>query len=451
MKKKRGILYWLKVIVAILMIFILMYRCSKNYAIPVSADSVTLNPNQTLALYGLDITGSVRRNDNTYQDITFHYAFPLHTVGNQSLGGGFAGSTVDTVYQLADQIKSTDGIVYVAQESDWGGGLFPTWNSSTNTSEPANCNFDLKLSVDIGSYTDLDQMFAWSSGNWSYVNERYQASNFPIQQGCPWECYYQAPFSGSTLISSGISPKVASGSRFQVANGLLTRYAWDGLSAVDETQQSTFCFQRIYATTQTIGLPVNYMKVGMQTMQQVRSYSGYSGQAPTGDIWLIIFCPTIKDHVPPVTTPVVTTRPPSTYPVATFPVATMPTDVTNVPAIVINDNSITQVNQLNLIIGQLNLIYAKLCAEGQLGIDVNLGWNPDLQDGENLPYYDTVIQSQMHDIINGHTTATVPNFDTSFVKDGYDFLTANAWIAKMGALSLALSVAAWIIFRGRGG
>ena len=55
---------------------------------------MTLSPAQTVALYGTEINVRVRRSGlDESSDVTFHYAFPLKSVGNQAQGGGFTSSS----------------------------------------------------------------------------------------------------------------------------------------------------------------------------------------------------------------------------------------------------------------------------------------------------------------------------------------------------------------------
>ena len=72
--------------------------------------------------------------------------------------------------------------VYIAQESDWGGGSFPTWNSHDKDVSLASA--ELSMSVNIGQYTDIAQYFAWSCGTWDYVSERY-TYEWPRYDECP--------------------------------------------------------------------------------------------------------------------------------------------------------------------------------------------------------------------------------------------------------------------------
>lgn len=444
MKKKRGILYWLKVIVAIFMIFILMYRCSHNYGLtahaegpsshPDSTHAVTLTPAQTLALFGTEIQGILYPTQNgSPVTITFDYAFPLSSIGYMDSGGGFdtdvayqnIWSTYSNRQSVAEYLGESNGLVYVASSSQWGGVDTSPYGASQTVQ--LHCPFSIDLSDITGIRQDV--LYSTASGSLSYW-EFNSTGNIMTVLSDP-------NYSMGAILSNA----QRNGIRRATYISMPTYPYYSSSGSVDETALQYFTlFQNFYQSDSSFNIR------GFT----IDCYNVTNGSSGT-DLWVILTCPTLYNYNPPPETTVATTRPAETIPVATYPVETMPPAYTDTPQNILNQNLITNNYQLNLIIGQLNLIYAKLCAEGELGLDVDLGWHPDLQDGENLPYYDTDIQSQMYDIINGHTTATVPNFDTSFVKDGYDFLTDNAWIAKMGALSLALSVAAWIIFRGRGG
>lgn len=426
------------------------------FCLGISADTVTLTPAQTVALYGTDINVRVRRSgldDNA--DVTFHYAFPLRSVGNQAQGGGFTStSNLNVTIGQANEIRALNGCVYVAHESDWGGGSFPTWNS--HSTDIADTTAQLNMSVNLGSYTDISQYIAWSCGTWNYVSEQY-TNIWPLDSECPWECYHVEQFGGSTRISNGIALKVGSASRWTVGTGLLPTYAWNGTDTLDESSTPSFAFSRLYATTLTTGLPVNQLRVGMQSMQQVHRTGS---QAPYGDVWLIVLTPTIKDHVPATTTQPATTRPPATTRkqgvTGVNPVGTAETGIdldyiaTDLAEIIRNQrhqiaqldvenrNSQIIANNTSELVNTLNLIYELMLQDGEIPVQ---------------PEPDGFDMGAVESAIHGYTTARIPEqaenglrFWAALIKYINDELT---WAAALGALGLALSVTGWILFRGR--
>ena len=218
----------------------------------------------------------------------------------------------------------------------------------------------------------------------------------------------------------------------------------------------SFAFSRLYATTETTGLTVNRMRFGMQSLQQVHRTGS---QAPYGDVWLIVFTPTIKDHVPATTTQPVTTRPPATTrkqgQTGYDPIGTASTGVdldyiaTDLAEIIRNQRH--QINQLDVenrnsqiianntseLVNTLNLIYELMLKEGEIPVQ------PD-PDGFDMGAIQSAIQ--------GYTTARIPEqaenglrFWAAIIKYINDELT---WAAALGTLGLALSVTCWILLGG---
>ena len=190
MKNKRGILYWLKVIVAVLMIFILMYRCSRDYSIPAFAapnpptsSYVDLTPQQTVALYGTQLNALYYDFFVQHQSysITFDYAFALNDIGYMSDGGGFDSSNITSTIGISGSdmtesaiknlIGSMNGIVYVADATQWGNTQIYPYSSS---SDPAHVQLHVPFSVDLSGIGRIQQGFFYSTKHgaeqsWIYV------------------------------------------------------------------------------------------------------------------------------------------------------------------------------------------------------------------------------------------------------------------------------------------
>ena len=450
MKQKRGILYWLRVILAAASVLFLCYRCSEGWGIPVYADgpsshpdsthSVTLTPQQTVALYGSSFTALVgdRYSDST-SAITFQYAFPLKSVGFMDVGGGFSISrfpnpslSIDGSSLTANEIKDiwcgSNGCVYVADSSQWGNSTF---NPYDHDQMNGAVQLHIPFSIQLPSITRFCQNVFFSTKR----NADYQT---------PYAFPQYNELKILTDIANVSFPSVrAQYSNYYVAaRAVLPTYQYyqDG-NQLDENNLGYFSGWEVdlYDDEDT----PTFFSISGATID---CYCVSSVSRDNNNIWLVIGCPTLYNYNPPVTTTAGTTRPRETAVPATYPLATLDSGVTG-PLVVINDNSITQINQLNMIIGQLNLIYAQLVANGEIAVD--LGWSPDLQDGDSISIYGTDIKNQMETIINGHTTAALPNFNNDYVSSGFGFLMDQPWISMLGGLGLALSVACWIIFEGR--
>ena len=109
-------------------------------------------------------------------------------------------------------------------------------------------------------------------------------------------------------------------------------------------------------------------------------YNVTNGSSGT-DLWIIVTCPTLYNYNPPPVTTVATTRPAETIPAATYPIETMPPVYTDTPQNVLNQNLITNNYQLNLIIGQLNLIYNQLKLNGELNAKLAAALDADNDPG----------------------------------------------------------------------
>lgn len=442
MKQKRGILYWLRVILAAASVIFLCYRCSEGWGIPVYADGpsshpdsthvVTLTPAQTVALYGTQIQGILYATKNSSPiTINFDYAFPLSSIGYMDSGGGFdeaatssnIRSFLSNKAEIASYIGGCDGVVYVASSSQWGSVDTVPYGYTANSSVQLHCPF----SIDLQGITGIKQALFYSAPSSLLASEWFSYSACTMT--------WLATPNNYTLYS--VPSNASRSSVYRPTFIPLPNYPYYSSDSLDETALQYFtAFYNSYELEDAFD--IRGFTVDAYAVQNASSGT---------DLWIILSCPTLYSYNPPTTTPAVTTRPPATVVPATYPVATMPTDVTNYPAIVINDNSVTQVNQLNFIIGQLNLIYAQLVANGKLSVD--LGFNPDLKDGDSISIYGTDIKHQMETIINGHTTAALPNFNNEYVSSGFGFLMDQPWIAMLGGLGLALSVACWVIFEGR--
>ena len=428
MKKKKGLLYYARLVLTVLLIFILLSRLSRSLTAfategsgsgSESVESVTLTPAQTLALYGTQIPCLLYTSRNgTQLSVTFDYAFPLSDVGYMDDGGGFEysnvyGSIQESVgrSQIASYISDMNALVYIASSSQWGGTNILPYVQSNMTPLPPQIHFPFSVSLsEIGGmeqavlYPSYHNTFNTSNVNYNTCTltvitdpnqtfhaikgNTYGGVDTPADFVLPTYPYYNSSYDPNSGMTSSVP---VDQTRLQYFSGFY-------FDMYDE-----------YSSYDIRGFTLD-------------AFGITSTQTNSNDLWLIISCPTLYGYNPPV----VTTS--ETYPLATFPTETFPLDtsVSYDPFQIINNNTNTQINQLNLIIGQLNLIYAQLVANGRLGLDLDLGWNPSLQDGETPSFYGTDVQSEMVAIVSGHTTATVPvEYNSRFVKSAFSYIWDN--------------------------
>lgn len=179
-----------------------------------------------------------------------------------------------------------------------------------------------------------------------------------------------------------------------------------------------------------------------------------------GHVEFWIQCPTIGDYTPPVTTTMPqTTRPQSytTRPHDYSQYATTPANTIDLSQIeenqriqieIENDNrnfNAGTFDGINIIIDQLNDIYAQMQANGEIAVDLldGLQWSP----GSDINGY----------ISNGltHTTARLPDtFNPDSINSLSDLFMHNSQFSRfavIGIFSIGFGIFCWFVFRGRGG
>lgn len=464
-KRKRGILYWLRVVFLIMCIGFMCVRCASGFGITAYAapsdhpnsSMVTLTPAQTLALYGTTINALIRLDNSmstqtpiqfTYYDTTLNYGFLADGGGFSSSGIGPQSSNSSWNDEVNSFCRNSTYLIYRADPYQWGnvanygygeyrfqGDYSMLQNMiSQGAANPVECHIPFSISLsDIAEFKSA--VF--------YPTQLNQPPNFTYT-------WYQ--YNRITLLTDIANITDTSIPGNTVSNVwlpwtiLMPLYGYDGQQTLDETRTGTFS-----------GFYVDLYEGNDETFDltgfTIDAYAVSSINPVYGDydIWLLISCPTIvavNDN--PVTTspPVVTTAPATGI---SYPLATMPPAYTDTPQDILNQNLIINNYKLDLIIGQLNLIYNKL--NGELGLDLDLGWDPDLQDGLTPVFYGTDLQNQMNQIIASQTTYTLPeiNGNNNFVRSAFAFIWDIPFVAVIGTFTLAVSIASWIIFRGRGG
>ena len=409
---------------------------------PDSTHSVTLTPQQTLALYGASFTALVgdRYSDST-SAITFQYAFPLNSVGFMDEGGGFSvnrfannSMSLDGSSLTANELKSiwadTTGLVYVADASQWNNSVFTPYSHDQMNGA---VQLHVPFSISISGITRFEQ-------NIFYSTKR----NADYQTPYAYPQYNELKILTDIANVSFPSVRSAYSNYYVAARGVMPTYPYyqDG-NQLDENNLGYFSGW-IVDLYEDLDTPTFFSISGAT----IDCYCVSSVSRDNNNIWLIIGCPTLYNYSPPVVT---TTRTTETYPIQTFPTETYPTGTSFDPHKIIIDNQNTQIMQLNLIIGQLDRIYNRMVNSGQIAVN--------LMPAEPLADLRTDIHSQIHDKLSSFTTSQIPSdyssdmqHSFSFVNTMYTKFTSGSlsFFGWLGIFSLSMYVVIWFIFRGRG-
>lgn len=441
--KKHGVFWFFKTLLTIALVIYTCVRCctivsDKHHASALDTNVVTLTPAQTLALYGTQIQGlCYSTKGGSPFSITFDYAFPLSDIGYMDSGGGFDSTaclqatylTLPERQIIADYFGGCNGLVYVASSSQWGSSdLYPYGYTAQG-----NVQLHFPVSVNVEGISGMKQGVCFSTTGNMLRSE--------------WTVFYE---NTSTWIYHGLNNATVQAVQgqtqysgvYRAAAFPLPTYAYYSNNPLDET--SLQYFTPFYNSFQVSGEPFSFNGFTVDGYN-VTNYS--SGT----DIWIIITCPTFYGYVPPVVT---TTAPAETIPAATYPVATMPPDVTDVPANIINQNLVTNNYQLNVVIGQLNLIYAQLKANGEISARLAAALEADNDPGLQFPV-NTDIRQYMSNAVYGSGT------DFSYSpEDLQTYSRAIPWLASMfggqtwfvpfaflGSIGLIMIVLSYVVFR----
>lgn len=445
-------------------------------AVSDSPSFVTLTYEQTLALYGqsFDVTYYRLNQNDTVSCKAYYCGTTENYCPTSSLDDlSFKSKVFFPVDYSGNQIGSDEygqgGLVYaICAASPAGGGLsipFTSWQTS-NTGDHANVSIDFPIT--FTGISRFVQPFFWTIGNYAQQADRSSLS-FTTSLGLYTTTPARAAPSGTSYQRFGYgvgslyyqnNPRFSSWS--DVPERLLMNF---GLlySDIGESDYSTvFDVSAMHFSLN------NVQALSVEGSGDFGFYDNFGGVSFAIDGYvpfIIIGRPKIYGYVPPETTTApATTRDPSGVGVGTAVPYVTPEPVnlstleSGVQAIVgeqidananldwIGRNIYTSTNNLAYICDMLDKIYAKMVASGEIA------WNPQLQTGLQPSFYGTDVRSDMESIIAGHTTATVPtNINTQFVKSAFSYIWEEIPFAcYLGGLSLVLSVASWVIFKGRG-
>ena len=475
-EKKHGLFWIFKTILTAALILYTLVRCCAiisdraevAYAAPgdlPNSARVTLTPAQTVALYGTTINCLIRLDNsmNTQTAIQFSYYDTTDNYGYLQDGGGFSYSgsgptSSNTILdgQINTYCRSAKYLIYRADPYQWGNTVNYGYGEyrfsgdyemlqnmiSQGAANPVECHVPFSISLnDIAEFESAIFYSTMINQPPNFINTWYQYNRIT----------YLTDIANFTETSQ---PGVTSAGVHVPWTPLMPIYGYDGQTTLDETRTATFSgfYADIYdGNDETFDLTgFVFDAYAVSSINPV--YGDY-------DIWLLVACPTIVaiNDNPTTTAPPVVTTAPSTQ--TNYPVATMPATYTNSPQDILNQNLITNNYNLNIIIGQLNLIYNQLKANGELSLRLAEALEADNNAGLVYPV-NTDMRGYMENAFYGTSRTDYLSYSAEDLQNNakaIPFLTGivqNApWAAPfifLGSVGLIMIVTSFILFRGRG-
>lgn len=466
MKNKRGILYWLRVIALIGCIGLMIQRCTSR----ASADTVELSYEQSLALFGTTIEGTYYSN-SLNQDIPCYAVYsgrssdyvPSDHFGSyfdySRSGWSWNGTNSGTAPFPIPDMDEKKYLIYRICSTSYGTN-WPSWSSSYYT---GHHNFSCTFPFDVGAVTDLQFSVLYSFGSVvgsypsiddSSLNLLTSQSSVNVFRPLGWQNYPTRVWTTLTsLYKQQWYGEVIQGSEPLTAQN------------IPESYRVNMSYLPCKLNYNDVIFSISGFNLGLNNVgaYQKQEYDGFAGVNGSYCPLLFVQCPVLTGYTIPETTPPTTAATTRPYQTAVTGAPAQTVDLSNlesgVAAIVqqeqyngdtldwIGNNTRITANNLWYVCEMLDKIYARMAANGEVA------WSPELQSGQNPAFYGTDLQAELDAIIAGHTTATLPALsgNNRFVRSAFAFLWDIPFVAAFGALSLGLSVASWIIFRGRGG
>lgn len=407
--------------------------------LPVYAESatLTLTPNQTLALYGASFTADRYSMGEYVSSVTFQYVGKTSDYGSSQYGqncsvlGFYNDSSVNTIGERA-KINQYDYLIYKYDAHNW---------SSANS-----LNFTINIPADLQGITGYCGGFMVGVGDYQTAGTNYMYNSDVLYYTSKGQRQYYVnrnSNNGPVIAHIALSSPDSFG---QVPDSDIVAVQYYVMQDPDMLRFDGQEFN-------TVSFSINYGSAGGPSWSAVTGWSTA--------LYVFLPCPVLYDYaVPSTTVPVTgttaaTTRPAATHrytlvpPVSTAPAHTV--DLSNlesgVAAIVqqgidannnldwIGNNMYIGVNNLSYIANRLDDIYAAMQRAGKVPVDST----GDLING---------VQSGL----TSYTTARIPDD----ARDGLTFwawlmskIMAQAWIASLAALGGFLAVTYFILFRGR--
>ena len=396
----------------------------------------TLTVEQTLALYGRQLNALYYNNDNgrTYS-INFNYAFTMKNwVPSDSAAYSYFTAAVygsnDQATALRNDLLHQNFLVYLAPIS-YDNNSAPWVSSDTNN----HANVYLNFSVDFSLLSSWDQYFMWSYD--------------PVQSGGDYShSYLSDTYDNGTRKSYALRRQT---SQVSLAYTIFPMYKMAHTTDIpDEDQlgysalihrawgpsQSTFSLYRQELSLNSV-YPFDFL------------YNNVHGGSY---VFLFIGCPSFTGSNNQVTTTAVSgTHIGTTASVQSFPTVDLSGLESGVATMVQQQDEgnyyeRVQIDQLNMIIEQLNSIYAEMVQRGEVPIS--------LTDADSYPTLNSTVLSGVNDAITTYTMAQLPSSEIGNGATGLNafmfFLGDGPWMA-IGLFCVSFSIFCWFIFRGRSG
>lgn len=478
MEKKtisRGLCLYL----AFFLVFLLTGFCFRPVQASAASEPsfVALSYEQTLALYGSSFDVSyyrVNQNDTISCKAVFAGTTDNYTPASDIDDLSFKSKVFfPPVYGNTTQYTNNDygygGLVYAILPNDGVGGIngwYTPWQSwqQSNTGDHANISIDFPIT--FTGISRFVQPFFWTIGTYTTQQADRSSLSFTTSSGLYSVTPARALSSGTAFNRFGYgvgslfwsNPRVSLWS--DVPERLLQNFALLFADLGESDYSTVFDISAMHYTLNNVyGVPVigrpdsSYDRFGDITFT-------LSGYCP----FIIVGRPRIYGYVPPETTTApATTRPPTggSAGTAVTYVTPQPVDLSTlesgVAAIVneqidmnanldwIGNNVYIGTNNLAFICDMLDKIYAKMVADGQIAVN--------LVSADSLHTMPADVHTQLHAAIQGFTTSQIPDAGNgyTFFNDLYSHFTSDSlsFFGVFGGFSLAFSVIAWFIFRGR--
>lgn len=319
--------------------------------------------------------------------------------------------------------------------------------------QPAVGHIQGTYSVDLSPITSFSSCYLVTKGtgrNWGTDNQEYNATASQNQSAIFFDTSYNASVRRNSSTNSSSRQRV-----------ILTPFVKRSIGS-DKYLEDDF----------VMSMWLDYANSSLTNDGETFSLNGWSIDwvRPAGRNWddvlntsrgwveIWIQCPTIGDYTPPVTTttPQTTTRP-QTY-------TTRPHDYTQYASTPANTIDLSQIEEnqriqieiendnrnynagtfdgINIIINQLNDIYAQMQARGEIAVDLLDGVHPDFLSSD--------MRADIRNALSSHTTARLPDVQSgkTFFGALFDWITQFRYVAAFAFFSLAAGFAAYVIFRG---
>ena len=418
-----------------------------GYKLEAAADDVVrrLTVEQTLALYGRTLSGTwYNSQDGLTRSITFNYSFTSESLRPNDYTDTHtflsSMSMVNSSSALGNQYKSKISqapfLVYTCPINLTDNNS--PWVSSSTVS---HANVHLDFSINISHVSLWQQFFMWSHNYDNYGS------------------YYYA---NVTTTMTGLTPYLQRPLRLQTSQNTMAYALFPWYKAVSQDSITESKIMSAAVIDSQIGLDGTYFDIESQDLNlQAVDYVEVDGSfvgAGSGNIgnfkYLMLFigCPQISGiNLFPETTPASTgVTAGTTVSYQTYPTVDLSGLESGVGTMVQmqDENNYyerIQIDQLNMIIAQLNAIYAAMVERGEVPVS--------LTDADSYPTLNNTVLSGVNDAITTYTMAQLPadqigNGATGLTSFMF-FLNSGPWMA-IGLFFIGFAIFSWFIFRGRG-